>query len=182
MLEPVAVNGDITLPDHPDGPGGWAYALVDNDGQVIFSDNAGELVALLIQGYADIPASDTGHDLALVARYEALVEIAERAQRFLVDEAIERGTLDPLEAGEDVLTALFAPRERPWGGMDGPDGQVSFEWDRPVPLILIATDYAPFTDRPCPTGNVLFLDPSTELSFMVSLDTLGLVKFMVAAN
>lgn len=178
MLESVAADSDITLPDHPDGPGGWAYAVVDKDGQVIFADNTGELVALFVQGYADIPGNDAGHDLALVARYEALVEIAERSQRFLVDEAVERGTLDPLEAGEDVLTALFAPRERPWGGMEGPDGQVSFEWDGPVPLVLIATDYAPFTGRPSPTGNVVFLDPSTELSFMVSLDTLGLVKFM----
>ena len=181
MLTAIKANEPVTLPPHPDGPGGWAYALIDNEGQVVFADDAGELVALFIEGYR-FPRDDRGHDLALAARSEALVEVAERSQRYLVDEAVEGGVLDPLAAGEDALTALFAPRTRPWEGRSTEDGTASYEWDGPVPLILLATDYAPFTDRPQPTGNVVYLDPSTEVSFLVSLDTLGLVKFLVAGG
>jgi len=179
MLTSIGANSPVVLPPHPDGPGGWAYSLIDHEGQVIFSDDAGDLVALFIVGYDDFPLDDQGHDMALVARVEALVEVAERSQHYLVDEAIEGGVLDPLAVDEDILTALFAPRDRPWEGCALEDGSTTYDWDGSVPLILLATDYSPYTDRPQPTGNVVYLDPSTELSFLTSLDGLGLVRFLV---
>ena len=210
MLVSLGPNEPVSLPPHPDGPGGWAYAVVDDEGQVIFADNAGELVALVILGYGDISDSDEGHDEALATRYEALVEMAERAQRYLVDQAAESGLFDPLEADEETLTALFAPRTRPWEGHaaapptgigptgTGPIGTGPVRpsltgtgptasrppgdhvWRDRVPLVLIATDYEPYTDRPKPTGRALFLDPSTEISFLRSLDALGLIKLLAA--
>ena len=190
MLISLGPNEPVSLPPHPDGPGGWAYAVVDDEGQVVFADNAGELVALVILGYGDIPGNDEGHDEALAVRYEALVEMADRSQRYLVDQAAESGLFDPLEADEETLTALFAPRTRPWEGhaaapLTGTSPTASrpgrnLVWRDRVPLVLIATDYEPYTDRPKPTGRALFLDPSTEISFLRSLDALGLIKLLAA--
>lgn len=180
MLASIRSSEKVVLPPHPDGDKGWAYAIVDDDGNVFVSDDTGELVALTIERYNKVPYTDEGHDEALAMRYEALVQIAERAQHFLVDEAVEKGIVDPVEADEDSLTALFSPRSRPWDGITGPDGEVCHEWWGRAPLVLIATDYAPYTERPCPSGNVVLLDPATETSFLLSLDVLGLVKFLVA--
>ena len=168
-----ALTGPTDAPPHPDPDGEWVYVVIDGEGQTIFADNLGELVNLVIEGYSDIPEGDDGNDKALVARYEALVEMAERAQRYLLDEAVESGLFDPLDAGgEDVLTALVAPRVRPWSGTD--DG--STNWQGQVPLVLIATDYEPYTDRIMPTGKVVMLNPATELTFMESMNKLGLLR------
>lgn len=52
-------------------------------------------------------------------------------------------------------------------------------WAASAPLVLVRTDYAPFTQRPVPTGNVLFLDPHTEASFLDSLAQAGLIHLRV---
>jgi hypothetical protein len=181
MIASVAPNEPLSVPEHPDGPEGWAYAVIDGRGQTVFADNAGELVALFVNGYDAIPQTDEGDDEALAARYEVLVQMAEVAQRGIVDRAVEDGTFDPVEAGEEALTGLFAPRSLPWGGFWTRDGAARFEWDGGVPIVVLATDYEPYTDRPAPTGNVLVVDPYTELTFLQSLGALGLVKFLVAS-
>lgn len=181
MLASIKSSDEIILPPHPDGDKGWAYAIVGDDGNVFVSDDAGDLVALVIDGYDKVPHTDDGHDKALAMRYEALVQIAERAQHFLVDEAVEKGVIDPVMADEGQLTALFSPRSRPWDGATGRNGEVCCTWEGRTPLVLIATDYAPYTARPCPSGNIVLLDPCTETSFLLSLDVLGLVKFLVAS-
>lgn len=53
------------------------------------------------------------------------------------------------------------------------------DWQHVVPLVLIATDYLPFTGREAPTGNVLWLDPSTEVTYLRSLARLGILEFRV---
>jgi hypothetical protein len=56
---------------------------------------------------------------------------------------------------------------------DGPEGDLA------APLVLIAPDYQPYTGRPAPTGRIVVLDPSTEVSFLRPLDTLGIIEFLV---
>ena len=50
------------------------------------------------------------------------------------------------------------------------------EWAEDVPLVLVRTDFAPFTDRVSPTGGVLWIDPSTEREFVESCDRAGFVQ------
>jgi hypothetical protein len=49
-----------------------------------------------------------------------------------------------------------------------------------VPLVLMTSDYVPFTERPAPTGNIFWLDPTTELTYLRSLDRLGVMKLLVS--
>jgi hypothetical protein len=173
-VEPCDARGTVGVP-HPDG-GEWLYAVLDGSGALTFSDSVSELVATAIPGYMNLPAGDGGHDAALGMRYDFLVELARRTQQSIVDQAVKSGELDLTGLADDTTTALFADRTRPFEGLAGSDGAWTYHWDLAVPLVLIATDYQPYTHRPAPNGRIVWLDPSTELSFLRSLDTLGIIE------
>ena len=174
---------DVTPPEHPDGEE-WLYLAMWPNGDVLYSDNLGELVVETIQDdrYKDLidDDSDAANDECLIMRYEELVNLANKVQAYLVSEGADRGAIDLLQVGEDALTALFQDRSVPFAGVDR-DGVVSSEWIEDVPLVAIATDYSPFTDRPAPTGRVVMLDPSSEMGYCLSLAALGLFEFYTKA-
>lgn len=161
------------------------YLVMWPTGDVSYSDRLGEIVVDTIQDdrYKDLldDDSDEAHDACLVMRYEELVHVADKVQAWLVDDGASRDAFDLVLAGEDVLTALFQGRDQPFAGV-WRDGAMSFEWTEDVPLVVIATDYAPFTSRPAPTGRVLTLDPSSEMSYCLSLAALGLLEFYTKAE
>lgn len=163
VLDPTAA---IVPP--PDGAERWPYVVVSATGKTYCSDSATELVGVAIPDYADIPESAEGNEAAFEARLEFLLELAEAAQADIRAQADEKGVID--YTSEDVLTALFQPRSEPYTGV---------EWNEDPPLYLIATHYWPFTERPVPTGRVLILDPSTEVTFLHSLSDLGVIQFYV---
>jgi hypothetical protein len=169
-----------TSPAHPGG-GPWRYAVMALDGSVTFADSAGELVAVSIPAYAEIPDTDEGHDEALVARYEHLVTLAASMQDSLIAQALESDRVDLSDAGEDILTALFADRATPFEGILTPKGGVDLDWQFEIPLVLVATDYTPFTERELPTGRVVWVDPSTEVTFLNSLKELGVIEMFLVA-
>ncbi len=37
-------------------------------------------------------------------------------------------------------------------------------WDWHAPIVAVTVDFAPFTDRMKPTGNIIWIDPSTDRS------------------
>jgi len=64
--------------------------------------------------------------------------------------ATNNGDFDPGAASEDTLTTMLGGKTVGFTGVEWPD--------QAVPLYLITTDYAPFTDLPRPAGNVVYLD------------------------
>lgn len=156
------------MPLREDGTA-WPYALLASEGTegvAILSDTVTELVAHVIPGYPE------DHDSALIARYQTAVATANDFQRMLVAEAVVAEKIDLEELDEDTLNVLFGNRAVPV------DGEVVQHWDAEPPLVLIETDYEPFTGRTPITGNVLWLDPSDEAVFMRSLTNLGVISFM----
>jgi hypothetical protein len=176
-VEPSEALSTARLP-HPDG-GDWLYAVLDGSGALTLSDSASELVATAIPGYTDLPDGDAGHDEALGMRYDFLVELARRTQQSIVDQAVKSGELDLTAPSDDATTALFADRTQPFDGLVGSTGEWTHHWDLAVPLVLIVSDYQPYTHRPAPTGRIVWLDPSTEVTFLRALDTLGIIEFRV---
>jgi hypothetical protein len=156
------------LPAPPPPVGGqWQYVLVHDGDMVSFAERAGELVAVMIPGYETLGDSDRANDQALLLRYNHLVALAEYYQGQDVDRAQRLGLL--AGAGEEVLTALYSERTVPFEGE---------RWDLPIALILLATDYQPYTERVLPKGErVLLLDPATEINYLVSLHDLRFVAF-----
>ena len=158
----------------------WLYKLTRPDGHVISSKTATGLVEQVIDGYADIPDTDEGHDEALIARYEFLRLLANNLQSSLCADAANNTDFDPNKLSQDELEALFNDRAEPFMGVEGDDGEVFFNWTHPVPLVVIDTDYEPYTDRPAPEGRVVSLNPATEVTFLKSLDTAGVAKLDIA--
>lgn len=153
--------------------------IVDGSGRMHFADSAAELVCKDLDGYAAIPDTDEGHDEALIRRYDHLIAMSEVAQQWMADEAAKRGLLKLEGADEYELTAIYSPRTTPFEGIPIGGGRKNYDWQANPPLVLCATDYVPYTNRTMPTGRIIWVDPSTELSYLRSLANLGLVEFYV---
>ncbi len=140
------------------------FALV-RGADTTFSESTTDLVEVVLPGYTALD-----DDAAMLARWECAAATATELQQLLA----AANDLDPATESEDTLTAIFTDRANPLpdGSLDG-----AGEWTHPVPLVLLATDYAPFTEVPAPHGNVQFLDSSTEGAFLRTLSALGVHQF-----
>ncbi len=164
----------------PQGHTGFRYAMDHGDGETTLSDNLSELIAKTIPGYDRFGDDDEGHDSATFARAQHMAQVASAVQASLIREAVAATPgFDPGSASDDVLTALSQDRRLPFEGVSSPDGAICHEWTESVPLVLVSTDYHPFTVRVAPTGEVVLLDPSTELTYLLTLHSLGLIGFCV---
>ncbi len=55
-------------------------------------------------------------------------------------------------------------------------------WESDVPLVLSAHDYQPNGDKPRPTGNIIWLEPRDEATYISSLEAAGLVRLAEAID
>lgn len=169
------IDGNLpdTLPAREDGtPYPFAAAWED---AAVFTDTRTELTAALIPGYEDIPEGPDQAADSLYARYESAVAIANNRQAVLAAIAQEEGTFDPSLETEDTLTALFTPKDQKIDEIN--------QWDHEyVPLVLVASGYAPYTATQQPTGNVQWIDPYTETTFLDSLAAIGMLELFVNEN
>ena len=55
-------------------------------------------------------------------------------------------------------------------------------WDAAVPLVLSAHDYLPDGELARPTGNIIWLDPRDEATFLESLASAGIVRLAASIN
>lgn len=161
---------------------GMHLLVIDGGGMMHFSDSARELVEMDIDGYEAIPDSDEGHDRALEVRYDHLIELAEKSQRWMVDEAARRGVVDWDSVDEAALTALCVGRTVPFEGLPTDGGGRDLDWKLGVPLVLCTTDYEPYTKRETPTGRIVWVNPVTELTYLRSLANLGVIQFHVVVD
>lgn len=167
----TVVNGPLESNHLREDGTPWPFALAKGE-RSVFADNAGEIIAHIIPGYDDLPAGPEGDDQALILRWETAATTATDIQALICADRGQEGLFDPANESEDTLTALFQ------------DKMIAVEdveaWDHEqVPLVLVATDYDPFTDRVPPTGNILWIDPSDEVTFLDSLSNLGVIEFYV---
>lgn len=170
----ITIDGPLTdVPAHEDGSP-YAFALANAE-STLFADTRTEVIADLLEGYGDIPEGEEGDNMALIARHESALVLASRLQEMLAASAVNEGRWDHANASEDVLTAIFTPRSE---GVVF-DGQ---EWTEPVPLVLVSTSFAPVTERPRIEGNVLWIDPFTETTFLQTLGEAGLIDMRVQAE
>lgn len=104
---------------------------------------------------------------ALEARWELLSSFAGSLQDSAARAQIERG-FNPARQDQSVIAAVYGSRRRPveWAGT----------WRRKMPLYLIRSDYEPFTCVSQPKGNIVWLDPSTETTTLVTLHEAGVLE------
>jgi hypothetical protein len=172
-----------TSPVHEDGAR-FPYAM-KFDGQkfTAYADTPEELIATLVPGYAELDAQNQQ-----VARIRLAISVQTARQAQINADAQEGDEWDALTPEEQAL--LNGPRyEQPhgWGESDGM-GDV---WDSPVPLVLVETGYAPYTDFDRPISgiadvldppNIIWLRPVDEWEFLLSLDNAGFIDLFEATD
>lgn len=132
----------------------------------VYADTEDALVDVLIPGY---------HAMNETQRWEARIAYMVRAQ------VIAQAGLNAVDAFETLAHAtqaiLQGPRHEP---------PVVATWACPVPLILVATYYEPAGPNPRPvseTGmepNVIWVDPSDDMTFLNSLHDIGVISLYVS--
>jgi hypothetical protein len=150
-LIPVLPNGRL-----------FAHTLVLDD-QTVFAEDVSELVAAVIPGYLDI--DDRAAARELFCREIAVVIQAEELAR-AEEDGFELDTLD-----DDEKYAVSVER---FEDEDDVDYAV---WGHAVRLVLVSSDYAPYTRALPPEGRVLFLDPTSDESVIGSLVLAGIADW-----
>lgn len=136
--------------------------------ETVRADSLTRLVGTLIDGY---PRSDDPAEL-LEDRWRCAVLHADAVQARLAADAVRTGVIDVPAWPEEDLNALMASRA---DQIAVPGGR----WEWPVPLVLVATDYRPYTSTPVPAGNILLVDPGTERTLLGSLADLAVCTLYV---
>ena len=169
----------------PDGSE-WPFMMTLHDGSTMHGVSAGVLLAELIAGYAEAGEAER----AELRVRDALAQ-ASRAQEAEVERARHTGAVDPADTSDAALLGLLAlPKNEPLhlsiddgdgtgGDEDAPSAGAGHSpsqapWWAAVPLVLVATTYAPHTDTPRIGGNVRWIDPSDEVRYLRSLHDVGL--------
>ena len=163
-----------STPKNDDGEE-FALVMVGQD-QIVFSDGYGALNAALFDDeYADLDPEgqlEKRHDLAVI--------LATSVQGNVVSNLLEKEALATETLTEPEINLIFNSKDLPWeseGEWNAKDtlGEV-------IPLVIVATMYAPFTEIARVAGaDVLYIDPTTEENFVTSLSALGIVDLLKLA-
>lgn len=155
----------------------WPFIMLRNN-KAICADTRTELVGALIPGYDDISVDADGDDAALVERFKQALVTADFLQEFLAGVAANdpENEFSLAEATEEELTAFLTKR------IDRPTEILGIDhWEHDIPLILVTTLFEPFDEgHPIPTGNIMWIDPSDETTYLRSLAELGQIQLFVA--
>lgn len=157
---PRTHSGEAVAPLGPSGtPLRWELR---QDGRRVYADTADDLLTVIIRGY---PAA--GAELAheqLQARIKHAAAVKPQLTAHLLADATSAG--DGVLGDADVLRTLSASAWHPV--------TLEADWTHPVALVLLDVAYQPFTDRPAPCGNIVWLRPSGAEPYLRSLAATGL--------
>lgn len=149
----------------------FPYVFVAPTGAAIFADTLTEVVDQIIAGYNDLNDHAVG-DEYFEARVSSLAQFAGTQQAELLASADEA---DFAKLTDSAITALLSPKD----GISVDLGEPG--WVSDIPLLLLTTDYAPYSTAECPAGAaVVWLDPVTELTYLNSLQRLGIGELHAA--
>lgn len=151
-----------THADLEDGAGRFSLRIGE---RTVQADRNDELLAAVI-GNEYIEESDT--ELLFLMRLEQAILIATVVQESIVATAVQHHDLDET-TDEDVWTALLAERETV-----GPE----VRWEHTVPLVLVTSLFAPYSERDRPIGNIAWVDPTEDVAMLDSLQGLGVIELL----
>lgn len=149
-------NTDQTEP----GEGAFSTRIGNRD---VAADRNDELLAAVIGSqYLD----EQDPEVLFLMRLEHGIIIATAVQESIVAAAVDAGDLDET-TDEDTWTTLLAQRETAHPGV---------RWQHKVPLALVTSLFAPYTDRDQPIGNIAWVDPIDDVAMLDSLQGLGIIE------
>ncbi|MGC0252686.1 hypothetical protein [Pseudactinotalea sp. Z1748] len=157
-------NTQVLDPEHE-------FALLMPD-RTILADSRTELLDAIIDGYHEARTGQEGDREAAWLRYTTLISLADVASAGIFAAMVNDGSVALEDFDENNLNTILPPSRiatRPFTG----------HWDNKIPLILIRSDYEPHSHLELPTGNVYFLDPTNEATFLDSMVSAGMAELHV---
>lgn len=143
------------------------YVMSNQDGTVA-ADNLVQITAWLLRDPEYIKAT---HEQAQQKRDEYCCFLAEFLQEGLAEHMQKTCYWDYREEYPSAVEVLVVP--------DRTEPLEIESWHHPVPLVLVTTLYAPYSDVPPVQGDVVWLDPRDERFMLESLSDAGVVDFRV---
>lgn len=170
---------------HEDGSSFQWRMFFNSNAEIVDADTTGECLSYLIENYLSYSPED---------RLDLRKDLARGVQqmaRSVIAAAVQPGEVERWEW--DLLVWGDENSQDPYGWGDGSstpgeeyDPEIIDIWGNKHPLVLVTTNYAPFTDvaRPMSTEgdyefvkNIIWIDPSEELRFLQSLSRIGYITF-----
>lgn len=133
--------------------------------RTVRADRNDELLAAVI-GPEYLEESDP--EVLFLMRLEQAILIATAVQESIVAAAVQRRDLDET-TDEAVWTALLAERETVDPGV---------RWEHRVPLVLVTSLFAPYSERDRPIGNIAWVDPTDDMTMLETLQGLGVIELL----
>lgn len=159
-------------PTHPENRL-WSYAMYFNGGyDVAFADTYGELLDVLIPGYADL-TDDVD---------EATARITLGVRAAVVTQAMILSSADLTDVSDADYAVLTAPKVAPAVRAD--------LWMCPVPLVVVESLYQPYTEVPRPASglgdyqdaeNLWWIRPGEDEEFLFSLHEVGFIRLLTSS-
>lgn len=145
----------------------YPFAFLTFEPVMICASTRTGIIEGIIDGYEQLTADAEDNDPWLTLRFLTLARIAGNIQAVILADATEKHPELVASLSEDEMTVLLHPRDEA--------APVFEEWPiAEIPLILMETSYAPYTEFPRPKGaNILWVNPHTEGQFIESLEALG---------
>lgn len=156
----------------PDGTE-WAHVMALHDGSMVHADTPTEVLDELMPGYTRL--DEQARRTARIGHAERLAQSAQEARISAAAVAGDLDLTDPDAAG--LLMLLRTARSMPLvlENEDAPGGPMP--WLGDPTLILVTTTYAPHSEVAPVGGNVAWLDPDSEESYLSSLRDAGLFTY-----
>lgn len=142
------------------------------DGAQLEGATRSEIVDQIIAGHGELAATDEGIATGLGLRENHLAHVAQHAQAIVMASLTEANAVGSSSLDDDALTAIYHDRTTEVIDLEA--------WHSDIPLFLMASAYAPFTDLPRPKGEaIVFLDALNEATFLDSLVAAGFAELYV---
>lgn len=147
-------------------------------GASVHADTAREILEELIDGYANLPTDDA----RLAARQRHALDQVTLHQETMITRALVDGRVQEDDPDDAALIALLREvRGQAIGLGEGDAPQAHPQWRGAVPLVVLATAYAPHTDTPLPGGHVHVIDPVDEDGYLLGLRRAGALDYWAEA-
>lgn len=173
-----AHTGEVIAPPSRSGEP-FHYAL-RHDGWRYYAHSAQALLPVLIRRYPPLPAGppagepdqeqlveDENSDGLGERRLQARVRHAKGTRTWRQGELVAAAETRLGQLPDPVRTVLLAHTQEP--------PVLEQAWTHEVPLVLVDVAYAPYSDRPCPAGNIVWLRPATADGYLRSLAAAGII-------
>lgn len=149
-------------------PASHEFVARARNGAIIATDTRTELIETLFPGYAEMNDAD-----AFLWRHDYLDSLIPPLRASL----FSRANTAPEEGGRpEDIEALSEDELNTYLNEDS--NVIEGDWTANLPIFALATHYAPVTGMPRPEGNIIWLDPTDETTFLDALATAGLIRLM----